>query len=119
MARNTQTKSKANGSILEIVDHGHFVMIDTDKVKDGSPFECTDENSKVFTYVVTPRLGKNLDKIFDKRKYSFTREQICSLGIQVINILEQIHSAGYVYNDLKLDNLLLDYDADVTNIKNN
>lgn len=35
-----------------------------------------------------------------------------SLGIQLINILESIHQAGYVYNDLKLDNLMLDYGID-------
>ena len=37
----------------------------------------------------------------------FSKESILSLGIQLINILEQIHSAGYVYNDLKLDNLMV------------
>ena len=30
-----------------------------------------------------------------------------------MNILEQVHGAGYVFNDLKLDNLMLDFDADV------
>jgi serine/threonine protein kinase len=27
----------------------------------------------------------------------------------MINILEQVHKAGYIYNDLKLDNFLLGY----------
>ena len=31
------------------------------------------------------------------------------MGIQLINILEKIHAAGLVYNDLNLDNILLDY----------
>lgn len=30
------------------------------------------------------------------------------LGIAIINVLEQIHNAGYIYNDLKLDNILVD-----------
>lgn len=27
----------------------------------------------------------------------------------MLNILEKIHRAGFIYNDLKLDNLLYDY----------
>lgn len=112
------TTTEAKGSILEIVDYGNFVWIDIDKVKDGKTLELKDENSKIFAYVVMPRLGKTLDKLFCKRKYRYTKEQICSLGIQLLNILEQAHSAGCVYNDLKLDNLLFDYGADVKDLKN-
>ena len=28
-----------------------------------------------------------------------------------MNILEKVHSAGFVFNDLKLDNLMLDFDS--------
>lgn len=31
----------------------------------------------------------------------------------MIDVLELIHSAGYIYNDLKLENLLLGFDSDV------
>ena len=46
--------------------------------------------------------------------YRFTKQQAYGLGIQILNILEKIHGAGYVFNDLKLDNLLLDFDIDTT-----
>ena len=58
-----------------------------------------------------PRLSVNLQDVFIKRKAHFTNLQIYSLGIQLLNILEQIHAAGFVYNDLKLDNLMLDHDV--------
>ena len=44
---------------------------------------------------------------------SITSESIYSLGIQLLNILEQVHSAGIIFNDLKLDNLLLDFKTDM------
>ena len=44
---------------------------------------------------------------------SITSESIYSLGIQLLNILEELHSAGIIFNDLKLDNLLLDFKTDM------
>ena len=44
---------------------------------------------------------------------SITSESIYSLGIQLLNILEQVHSAGIIFNDLKFDNLLLDFETDL------
>ena len=55
-----------------------------------------------------PRYGIDLHKLFMLRKGQFTPQQICSLGIQLLNVFEQVHTAGYVFNDLKLDNILLD-----------
>ena len=38
---------------------------------------------------------------------------ILSLAIRLINILELIHSAGYIYNDLKLGNILVGYKDEI------
>ena len=70
------------------------------------------ESSKIYMYLVMPRLGMNLHDFFKERNSDYTEKSICSLGIQLINILEKMHTAGFIYNDLKLDNLLLDFGAD-------
>lgn len=49
----------------------------------------------------------NIDRIY------ITNESIYSLGIQLLKILEQVHSAGFIYNDLKFDNLLLDFETNI------
>ena len=51
--------------------------------------------------------GINLDLVFNSYNMSFSMKTICQLGIRVINILEAVHEAGYVYNDIKLDNILI------------
>ena len=65
-------------------------------------------------YFVMPRLGMNLHDLITVRNASFTEESIYTLGIQLINILEKVHLAGFIFNDLKLDNILLDFGADVS-----
>ena len=71
------------------------------------------ENFSIYMYFVMPRLGMNLHDLITVRNASFTEESIYTLGIQLINILEKVHLAGFIFNDLKLDNLLLDFGADV------
>ena len=61
------------GKVLGIKNWGYFIKVDPDKV-DKKSNELTDENSKVYTYIVMPRLGMNLHNIFIKRKGHFTLE---------------------------------------------
>ena len=112
---NQQVASQ-KGKMLKILHWGFIAMVDTEKVQNTDTTELDESNSRICIYVIMPRLGKNLDKIFKKRNAQFTKEQVCSLGIQLVNILEQVHSAGLVYNDLKLDNLLVDADTDIKDV---
>lgn len=68
---------------------------------------------------MTPRYGPCIHELFRKRNGQLSPESIYSLGIQVINILEKMHSAGYVYNVLKLENLFLDYDVSLKDLPRN
>jgi len=71
----------------------------------------------IMSYLIMPRYGINLESLFQSRNSHFSRESIYSLGIQLLNMLQRVHEAGYVYNDLKLDNLLLDYGKNSQELK--
>ena len=57
-----------------------------------------------------PRYGKNLNYCLQSRKFQISHESVFHIGLQLLDIFEIIHNAGYIYNDLKLDNILLGYE---------
>ena len=48
--------------------------------------------------------GKNLSYYYRKHK-AFSLQTSLQIGIQLISLMEQFHSIGCIYNDLKLDNI--------------
>lgn len=97
-------------------DYGYFTHVLSQEIDDEDPTENDIDPTDIQCFVVMPRYGKNLHDLFHEMNYRFTKEQTCTLGIQILNILENIHGAGYVFNDLKLENLLFDFGVDTTNL---
>jgi serine/threonine protein kinase len=54
-----------------------------------------------------PKLGIDVDQYFNSMRKSLSAKSIIHLGMKVLKILEKVHSSGYVYGDLKLDNILI------------
>ena len=54
--------------------------------------------------LVMEKLGPTLEYYLKKKK-RFSFKTTMQIGIQLISLLEQFHSIGCVYNDLKLDNI--------------
>ena len=66
---------------------------------------------EMYGYYIMPRLGVDLDRYFTDVESNFSNKTVHHLGICLLKSLETIHNAGYVYNDLKLDNILVDLRA--------
>lgn len=112
------TRAQAMGKTPQIKDHGQFIMIDSQAIENGSKtLDLTDDNAVVFSYMVMPKYGSTLQDLFEEKEGQFSAASIYSLGIQVLTILEQMHQAGYIFNDLKLDNLLFDSGVDTNDLK--
>ena len=56
-----------------------------------------------------PRLGGNLADYFESQGCMLSRLSVLDLGLQLLYIFEKIHNSGYVFNDLKLDNIMVGY----------
>lgn len=65
------------------------------------------------SYIIMPRYGVNLESYFESSLRRMSRSSVYQLGIRLLTIFEQIHAAGYTYNDIKLDNLMTDYQTNL------
>jgi vaccinia related kinase len=59
-----------------------------------------------YLFLVLDRHGQDLDELFSETE-RFPVKTVCYLGIQILDILEYIHSHGVVHADIKGPNLLL------------
>lgn len=64
-----------------------------------------------------PRLGINLCHYFEHMNNIIPEVSVYSLGIKILTLLKCVHEAGFVFNDLKLDNLMVGY-SDILPISN-
>ena len=67
--------------------------------------------------MVLKRYGDTLEKFLFKRNEPFTLACTIKIGIRVLEQLRLIHEAGFTYNDLKLDNILVGECRDEPNYK--
>lgn len=66
-------------------------------------------NGDLVSWLIMPRFGSNLETIFEKREQKLNKASVLDIGIAVIDTFEATHKAGYVFNNLKLDNLMIGY----------
>ena len=84
--------------------------------------KLSQDTPKVFSYglvvhkdtikawVIMPRYGTNLQDYFEKVDHNLSKSSIYKIGKSLLKMLETTHEAGYVYNDLKLDNIMVGKD---------
>ncbi|XP_064483718.1 serine/threonine-protein kinase VRK1-like isoform X2 [Ornithodoros turicata] len=62
-----------------------------------------------YRFMVMERFGEDLQKVLDRSNRMLPVKTAYTIGRHVINILEYIHSFGYIHADVKASNLLLGY----------
>ena len=79
---------------------------DTSDVSESSIEQNIRDGNKFMSFYVMNKYGHNLEEYYGELE-RFSKKTIYQVGIKMINCLERIHEAGYTYNDLKLDNILI------------
>lgn len=68
-----------------------------------------------YRFLVMERFGKDLWSVFQESNRQFPVPTISRIGCQILDVLEYIHSRGYVHADIKGANLLLEHDTKIHN----
>lgn len=90
----TVNKWKSENS-LEHLGMPHYVASGSHKHK-GSKYR----------FLILPRYEKDLEVLLQAKK-KFNLKTVLTVSIQIMDILEYIHSKGYVHSDIKASNILL------------
>ncbi|GIY59012.1 hypothetical protein CDAR_44151 [Caerostris darwini] len=64
------------------------------------------DNSK-YRFMIIERFDKDLQKLLEENGKKFPAKAVYLVGMSLINVLEYIHTAGYIHGDIKAANLLL------------
>jgi len=72
---------------------------------------------QLWSYMTLRRYGDTLEKYLFKRNEPFSLDCSIKIGMKLLEQLRIIHAAGYTYNDLKLDNVLVGECRDEPNYK--
>ena len=68
------------------------------------------EINRAGNLLIESLLGPDLSKLFKFCDFEFDLKTICNIGIDIITFLENLHDIGYIYLDLKPNNIVFKLD---------
>lgn len=64
-----------------------------------------------YRFLIIPRFKCDIEQKLNKMIYGFNLKTVLTIGMQLLDTLEYIHSKGYVHCDIKASNVLLNQNS--------
>ena len=91
---------EGNSCIPKVISYGAFRLKYTD--------DSGKKVDRMEFYYIMPYLGsKTLEDVLVEHQDKLNTRSIIRLAIKIIELLRHVHKAGYIYNDLKPDNIMI------------
>lgn len=110
------TKARSSGTdFVETYARGKALILDRElrtvkhfsKLPEDEMMKAFDQ--QVWSYIIQEQLGETLESHLFARDEAFTPGCCYKIGLQLLDQIRLIHEAGYTFNDIKLDNILVGY----------
>ena len=107
VAIKTEVQSnKPNLSLLESESHKLNALKNTIGIPKVYEFGKVDG----FNILVMEQLGKSLNQLFISQNRRFSLKTVCILGIDMLKIIQHVHSKKQIHRDIKPDNFMIGRD---------
>jgi serine/threonine protein kinase len=99
-------KSRKDKTMLDLINIPKIY----DFYRDDKELVIHDNGKKYYEYtqyMVMELMGLNLEKVFNRNNRRFPYINICSIGYQMIKLIEYVHNIGWLHRDIKPENFVI------------
>lgn len=104
---------QSNLSVPQFIDCGMILLknVHEDDMTQEAPEDHPeiDDNTKLFGYYIIPQYDYSLEHFMQDSEFCPSVSEILEVGIQMVKSLKILHSVGYVHNDIKPGNVMINH----------